>query len=223
MKQNSSVASLRSPAAISETDSRNATKSLAELCEMSRLRKQILKLKLEMGNLEQKLAELNFQIKPDPLSTVEITKRRVARLESELNKLKVGLRGIVSTQLNWDIFPSNQDIAMTLKSHFGESISKRGGSIDFDRLYRIIECFKPVRCFIGKNEFDGYLVFLLQQTNKVICDNPMIGNAIYILDGDWEKLSQQSKSELLGSHKNIIRRIIHKGNWIDRLRCAVLG
>jgi chromosome segregation ATPase len=107
------------------------------------LRNQVFKLKLEMDKLEQKLAELNFQIRPDPLSTVEITKRRVARLESELRRLKIGLRGIFSTKLNWEIFPSNQDLAVALKSSYCESISKRGGSIDFDRLYRIIEYFKP--------------------------------------------------------------------------------
>ena len=94
-------------------------------------------------------------------------------------------------------------------------------TIDFERLYQIIDTFNPVQCFVGKNEFDGYLVFLLKQTNKVICDNPVLGNAIYILDGDWKTLSQQSKSELLDLHRHNVRRIIHVGDWISRIRKAI--
>ena len=145
----------------------------------------------------------------------------VLRLESELSTIKDSRHNINVALLNWKIIPADQNLSSAVKSSYLNSIVKRGETVNIDRLYRIIETFKPIQCFIGKNEFDGYLVFLLERSSKVICDNPIVGNAVYILDGDWKNLSQQSKAELLDHHRDNVARVIHTGDWIWRIRQAI--
>ena len=202
-------------------------KVTGEQLSSSRKKRKLFKkqqnLKREISKVEAKLATLEFRLMiAKPHSALEVTKRRISRLESELTRIK-NQHKISAQKLNWEIFPAEQNLSLAVRKFYVDSISRtnRGETIQFERLYRIIETFNPVQCFIGKNEFDGYIVFLLKQTNKVICDNPIVGNAIYILDGNWEKLSQQSKSELLDLEREHVKRVIHRGDWIVRIRKAI--
>lgn len=189
--------------------------------KIQRKRRRQSRLKQEISKIEDKIARLSFQTMPKLSSSIQVTKRRISRLESELSTIKDFRHNINVAQLNWKIIPADQNLSSAVKSSYLNSIVKRGETVNIDRLYRIIETFKPIQCFIGKNEFDGYLVFLLERSSKVICDNPIVGNAVYILDGDWKNLSQQSKAELLDHHRDNVARVIHTGDWIWRIRQAI--
>ena len=181
-----------------------------------RRREKQVKLRQQIAKIEDRIARLSFHMSTKVNPSLEITKRRTGRLETELNTLK--RHKMVFDKLNWELLPSSEGLLLAVKSVLISRVQNSGAKVDFERVSRIIEKFKPVQCFVGTNEFDGYFVFLLRNSNKVICDNPLFGNAVYILDGDWKELSQKSKRELLDYHRATVSRVIHAGDWIGRIR-----
>jgi len=81
----------------------------------------------------------------------------------------------------------------------------------------------PVHIYVGLGEFEGYLAFLFSQTNRVLLDCPMSGNAAYIFREDWRILSRLSKTELLNYHSPEVERVIHDpdGHWRFRIRACL--
>lgn len=77
-------------------------------------------------------------------------------------------------------------------------------------------------CYVGADEFDGYVVFTFPYTEKALLERPVYGNAIYVLGADWKRLSRLSKGELLADHTHGITKIVHRSDWFERVK-AVLG
>ena len=44
----------------------------------------------------------------------------------------------------------------------------------------------PLRCYIGNESWDGYVVFEFRDSNSVVLECPFEGNATYILPADWK-------------------------------------
>ena len=85
----------------------------------------------------------------------------------------------------------------------------------------ILMQYKPVQCYVGIDEFQGYFVFLFSHTNKVVLECPQYGNAIYIIDGNWKTLCRCSKHDLISDRAKRVTRIIHSGRWAKRLRAVL--
>lgn len=51
-----------------------------------------------------------------------------------------------------------------------------------------------------------------------ICECPFVGNAAYVLNGDWRQLSRLTKRELLERSQE---RVVHSGDWKQRIALAV--
>jgi hypothetical protein len=95
------------------------------------------------------------------------------------------------------------------------------GGYDIGRLKAVMS-YNPAKCYVGIDKFDGYIVFLFTHTKRIALECPKIGNAIYIIEGDWRTLCRLSKWELLNSRsKHYVIRIIHRGEWRTRLRAAL--
>ena len=93
---------------------------------------------------------------------------------------------------------------------------------DKDRLRKLLT-LNPVACYVGMDEFEGYVVFCFRGTDRAVLDNPLVGNAVYILSGDWRVLSGLTKGELLEHHRASAIRITHHAAWFDRVKAIVLG
>ena len=81
-----------------------------------------------------------------------------------------------------------------------------------------VRTFMPVECYVGSHEFDGYFAFTFSNTEKVLLENPIRGNAAYIIARNWKSLCQLTKSELLSQYRKDVDRVIHKGDWRYRLK-----
>ena len=94
--------------------------------------------------------------------------------------------------------------------------------IDRERL-RFIESLGPNAAYRGSSQFgpDVYHVFVF--SNCVVAECPTEGNAIYVLKGvaNWKTLLSIPKLELRQDYANRVQRIMHRGEWKDRLRKAV--
>lgn len=117
----------------------------------------------------------------------------------------------------WDI----QDV----KEHYRKQsrnfpIGLGGRQIDWSRLEEI-ETLRPVRCHVGKESWLGYVVFEFLSSDRVVLECPIEGNATYILSGDWEAMVGHTKAELRREYGMRSTKVVHKGDWLDRIREAL--
>lgn len=92
--------------------------------------------------------------------------------------------------------------------------------IDPTRLERI-QSLKPIKCYIGKDSWLGYVVFEFSHSPCVVLECPIEGNATYVLFGDWKVMVSHTKAEIRHRFANFYTRIVHKGDWLSRLRATL--
>jgi len=73
--------------------------------------------------------------------------------------------------------------------------------IDYGRL-EALKKLRPVKCYVGKELWDGYVVFEFGQTRHVVLECPVEGNATYVLTGDWKRMVGHSKAYLRHEYPN---------------------
>jgi hypothetical protein len=86
---------------------------------------------------------------------------------------------------------------------------------DWQRI-REIKKLKPVKCYVGKKMWEGYAVYTFKRATNVVLECPFEGNATYILDENWAREVRHTK-EYVRRHYDY-RKIVHKGEWLDRVR-----
>jgi hypothetical protein len=91
-----------------------------------------------------------------------------------------------------------------------------GHRYDLSRLEKLAT-LNPSECYVGLDEFEGYVVFCFSGTETAVLENPLEGNAVYIISSGWQPLSRLSKSELLEEMPEIVHRVVHQGDWFSRL------
>ncbi len=150
-----------------------------------------------------------------------VKKNAIARLRKQISEIQKNGNDLPAVQeLNWVILPGGESIWPRV-SRCVEAIKRRHPTkqVDESRLEKIIT-LKPDSVYQGKHEFDGYFVFLFRSASRAVLECPWVGNAIYVIDGDWRKLSCLTKSDLLHNHGHEVRRIIHRDetNWFTQLQ-----
>ena len=126
--------------------------------------------------------------------------------------------GIPVQRIGWRVLPQGEWTLASILNNYSE-LQRRNPHVRYD-LERIhaISRLKPSTCYIGDGEFDGYIVFTFEHTLKVVLECPIHGNAVYVMGGGWQALSRLSKFELLSRHNRLVTRIIHTGDWFQRLK-----
>jgi hypothetical protein len=79
----------------------------------------------------------------------------------------------------------------------------------------------PAVGYVGTGEFEGYHVYLFEWTEKALLECPQFGNAIYIIHVEWKSLSRLTKKELLARHSRRVTKIVHKGDWFERVKAEL--
>jgi len=179
--------------------------------EISRLRKQIQKIKL---NLDDKLIDFLLEGAHLPLDTPEENEDAIIKKLNELI-IPVGY-------LDFELLPKESSDINGIISHLrgiqAKGISNYHGQIiDVERLENI-RSLNPEKCYIGEDRWKGYVLFDFPKKNKAILECPVVGNATYILSGDWREMVKHSRYHIRLHFKNRHKRIIHKGDWLDKVR-----
>ena len=141
-------------------------------------------------------------------------------LESRLNKHNDRGRNIISKEfgrLNWELLPSGEQFWSAYLSRVSNKFAQRVPTEEFKKRIEVMDSLDSSMKYIGIKEFEGYVVLLFDWTTKVYLDNPIKGNTAYIMTGDWRKLSRLSKSQLLGGFPDQVDRVIHKGDWKEKV------
>lgn len=125
----------------------------------------------------------------------------------------------VIRRVNWEILPPgtlNREQLTQIVRTTSRRATESQQRIYFER-FDALESFGPDEIIRGHGGFNGYMVFAYHNRGLYILESPFYGNATYVLDGDWERISQLTKAEVLkqDAHKD---RIIHNSGWNTEIR-----
>jgi len=130
---------------------------------------------------------------------------------------------VPTKHLNWRILPPGErpwaEQKILLKPLFDLIKDKKVYPVIDSRLEDVNK-LKPSFTAIGTHGFGGYVVFGFPEKDIYILESALYGNAIYVFDKEWKKLTQMSKAEVLKSNLQI-ERITHSGdrvNWVMKLK-----
>jgi len=144
---------------------------------------------------------------------IEGLRREFGRKKEIVNRMLRELRaaremgGIFFETVPWVILASGEGMFERVNLWFDDLRKRRPESrwekSRLDHLLRL----RPIRVIKGKEDFDGYLAFMFEKVPFTVLECPKVGNAIYLLKGDWIGLSKLSKGELLDRRQ--AERIVH--------------
>jgi hypothetical protein len=159
------------------------------------------------------------KVQPDEAKILALQKKIVIRLRRELNTCFDQLKIIVE-RVQWQLLPEGPALYHEIELHLQNLRRRYRTKIYEEARLKQILLLNPAKCFIGKGEFDGYFVFLFDESDWAILECPWYGNALYTVDAsNWMSLTKKSKAELLydGTHT---RRVIHdeNGMWFLKLK-----
>ncbi len=152
----------------------------------------------------------------------ECPRRPNAVEERTKNKLLMNTEDI-----SWEILPRGAWIAKDSLTQILEHFSRlqknkkwKNKIFDKSRLNSIEEMLNPNKYFIGKNEFEGYIVYCFDWTEKVIIECPIYGNATYIINKGkycWKEITKVSKWEARTNYSDQVTAVNHSETWIERV------
>ena len=100
--------------------------------------------------------------------------------------------------------------------------SKWQSVIDYDRIKQI-DRLNHDRQYWGTKSFLGYSVYEFTRYEKVVVDCPIVGNAVYLLyKNRWKNQIRLSKKELRDLFPGKYKKIVHKGEWLNKVREELL-
>jgi hypothetical protein len=119
-------------------------------------------------------------------------------------------------KLNWDILPSGTTCWQTLQQQITPILKRkmRQGthSIVLTRLEKLNK-LNPNFVAVGKGGFHGYVIFAFENKSRFVLESIYTGNAVYVFDDNWQKLSQLSKAQIINGELQIARIIHQEGYW----------
>ncbi len=119
--------------------------------------------------------------------------------------------------LDWQIFPPGTTEEIVAK--FTGS-ARSGNAKDFEAHVRarvkLFESFEPTNYIQGQGGFGSYFGAQFAD-DLVVFENLRYGNAVYLLYQNWNDVSRRSRLDLLRDQDAHFDRVIHTGQWEDRL------
>ena len=188
-------------------------KEVAQYAEMRALYKKDLKLyeQKQKTYYERRKSKI-IHIQENALNNIDRDYRM--KLLSSTNVY------FVNKRISWELLPKGELGLRELTSFAEENGISQQKDFEIERLNFAYQ-LKPESVYAGRNQFDGYFVFLFPKTTKVLLENPFYGNAAFIFHTDWKILSKLSRTELTINYRGKVDRIIHSGpayNWKQNIR-----
>lgn len=113
--------------------------------------------------------------------------------------------------VNWGILPAGERIWDAFSRGIIANISDSEKKMMEER-FNFLEKFKPSKRYKGLGGYNDYIIFEYEELNTYIVESSVYGNATYILQDEWKKVSQLTKKEIING--NLAEdRIVHNNNW----------
>jgi len=132
-----------------------------------------------------------------------------------------GVPQVPDQSVSWDFLPdgTGEEMREVVLKKLGNSVPSHEVDIMIDRLQKV-QSLAPEKRLVGTSGLQRYIGYMFGE-DFVAFENPRVGNALYLFYGEWEILSQLSRSQLLASREGEFSRIIHSARWFEKLRLAV--
>src|SRR5690606_37528606 len=119
-------------------------------------------------------------------------------------------------RVDWELLPPG-----SAERVLGRLASRRGVSDERLEVARArltaLERLGPDRFIVGHGSFSSY--FGAKFGSRVVAlENLEYGNALYVMEENWEELSQLSRSELIRRRDPGVHRIPHVPGWQSAIR-----
>jgi hypothetical protein len=117
-------------------------------------------------------------------------------------------------RLNWKIFPKGEYIWEKVEPILKERINSqpKGNRPVIKSRSEKISTKEPTFFAYGLGGFSDYTVYGFPNLNIYISESMNIGNATYVLDKNWEEITQLTKKEIIDNNL-YKKRIIHSPDW----------
>lgn len=117
-------------------------------------------------------------------------------------------------RLNWDILPAGQHPWRDILESINRNRAVQSPKSNAAALHRFkdINSLEPDFHAIGQGGYKGYVVFGFTQKGIYVFESQYVNNATYVFGGNWQELSQLSKSEIINGDLHIAR-IVHFPTW----------
>jgi len=121
-----------------------------------------------------------------------------------------------SVRVTWELLPvgTRDEMVRAVVAKLGH-----GGRPVPDTVRERIEAFHalgPTDIITGSSGFSRYIGAKIQD-DLVVLENPIHGNAVYILGSDWEEVSQRTRIDLLRDETAHYDRVVHRDGWQRRM------
>lgn len=152
---------------------------------------------------------------------IQFHSRRLQIVERVGNDIERAFRfeaTLPPSRISWRVLPPGKlSVDDVLQHHARLQQQKPHIKYERERITKALS-LHPKQCYVGEDEFEGYIVFTFAHTPQALLECPKFGNAIYIINSDWAHWSKMTKHELLASQSREVTKIVHKGNWFRRVK-----
>lgn len=122
-------------------------------------------------------------------------------------------------RLNWSVLPPGNLPWEQFREQIQPIVNaaKKGNRGVIIRRLETINAYEPQFRAVGNGGFTGYIVMGFPKLNLYVCESIRYGNATYVFEEDWERLSQMSKAQILDENLQKAR-IVHTQGWPEGIR-----
>ena len=128
--------------------------------------------------------------------------------------------GVPVEKLPFELLPPGSWDIEDVIAYYHREAKEFAREIQLNRLTAIIS-LGPIKCYVGTELWVGYVVFEFSESGRVVLECPVEGNATYVLSGDWKKMVGHSKFYLRTNFSHNYTKIVHKGDWLARVKTAL--
>ena len=122
-------------------------------------------------------------------------------------------------QVDWELLPPGSLPRMIERINFKSAANPQQVEVAVERL-RILDRLKPDGFIQGAGKFSSYFGAKFGP-RLVALENLEYGNAMYVFEDEWERLSQVSRTELVKRRDDNVHRIPHTAGWGSAIRKLV--
>jgi len=121
-------------------------------------------------------------------------------------------------RIPWEILRPGHHTNKEIETYLDQVVSNspKGKQNMYRRNIDKLRRKKPEIIAVGTAGFSGYLVFYYPAKKIAILESLMPNNATYILDKNWEQISNYTKTQVLSQNMHV-DRIFHCDTWDNRI------
>jgi hypothetical protein len=125
--------------------------------------------------------------------------------------------------LNWRVLPPGRWPWEKLREEIGPLVQRArvGNRAMIEYRLETINRYEPDFVAVGQAGFQGYVGFGFTEKDLYVFESIYTGNATYVFDERWERLSRMTKAEILDQGLQTAR-IIHRSKWASRIHSLLV-